>query len=402
MGLQFGSRWLLNIFLLASLGDQDFGVFAFIYSIANFSMAVLPFGSQVYLIKSGSEPQKAKTVFHESLASTYFIFVLLLVLFAGLNYFIDQPYGFILYLGFILGLLFSVNAIIFSYLKALGSFKFDLLLNSIFSGMIGVLIVASYLHYPIAISGYFYALIVINLITLVLCFILSPVITPNDLSCSLKFNKLKVFRSLKERGYYGFQDILTASFVQGGMLIVPLLVTASLYGKYRGILLITAPFALINVAFSQVLLQNITGKSIQQLKKFFHKLQLITIPLLVGALIGLYFLREPLLQIIAKTALDAETQTAFILIICIILSRFVYAGYEMALVAMNKQKYRFWIMLVGAIVNIGSIYVLLPAYGLIGALLTNVISSIVVVLLLSIITEWLFKKERYVRNFRES
>ncbi|MDT0294658.1 lipopolysaccharide biosynthesis protein [Mesonia ostreae] len=393
MGLQFGSRWLLNIFLLTSLGDKDFGIFAFIYSIANFSIAILPFGSQTFLIKSGNNPEKAKLIFQQSLASSYLLFCIAIVFFYLIDLFIDQPYGQLLYLGIILGFFFSINTIVFTYLKALGSFKFDLLINLIFSLLIGVIIGLTFIDYPINIAFYFYALIFINFFTTFLCFLLSKDISANDLIESIHFKDINIFRSLNERGYYGFQDILTATFVQGGMLIMPLLISEELYGKYRGILLITAPFALINVAVSQVLLQNITGKSLEEIKSFFHKLQLISIPALLLILCSLFYFRETILKIISKISLTEETQVAFIIISLMILFSFIYSGYEMVIVALNRQKYRFWIMFLGAITNIISIYLLLPKYGLIGALLTNLISSVIVVISMAYIAEKFFRKQ---------
>jgi len=393
MGLQFGSRWLLNIALLVSLGDRDFGVFAFIYSIANFSIAILPFGSQVFLIKSGNQPKETKKIFHQSLASAYLLFAVAMLALFIMNTFIPNTYDNLLYLGAILGFLFSVNSIIFTYLKALGSFKFDLILNLIFSMLIGVVIGLTYANYFSSISFYFYALIAINFLTTILCFKISKDISFRDLAASIKFKKIQVTKSLKERGYYGFQDILTATFVQGGLLIMPLLITEELYGKYRGILLIAAPFSLINLGVSQVLLQNITGKPVIKIKQFFHKVQLISIPLLIFILCGLFYFREFILKIISKTSLNQDTQWAFIVICLIILTSFIYSGYEMVIVALNKQKYRFWIMFIGAIANLISIYLLLPKFGLVGALLTNLISSTIVVLSLTFITEKFFKKQ---------
>jgi O-antigen/teichoic acid export membrane protein len=50
----------------------------------------------------------------------------------------------------------------------------------------------------------------------------------------------------------------------------------------------------------------------------------------------------------------------------------------MLLVVIDKQKHRFLIMLIGAITNIVSIFVLLPKHGTFGAISTNLLSNVAV------------------------
>lgn len=227
------------------------------------------------------------------------------------------------------------------------------------------------------INTIFYLLILFNLLTTATFLNLSKGISLfKDITVLL--TKKQLLLVWKARQYYGLQDIVTASFVQGGMLLLPLLVQGDIYGTYRGLLLIVAPFALLNLAFSQVLLNQIKNVSVEEKGIVFHSLQKIAIPILVLILGVMYVFREFVLEKIAKLALTETINQAYIGVLGIIFFSFVYSGYEMLLVALNKQKIRFLIMVIGAVVNLITIFTLLPKYGVVGAIGTNLISTFIV------------------------
>ncbi|MDM1517188.1 polysaccharide biosynthesis C-terminal domain-containing protein [Myroides odoratimimus] len=377
LGLQFGSRWLLSIVLLSTLGIIPFGIFSFIYSLANILVSVLPFGSQFYLIKETNiDKDNSKELQASVLILTilsFLVFGVILILdFLGVN-----SYGYVIYLGWILGVVFSINNILFSYLKGIGQFGFELKINVVFSLLIFALM--GYVIYieTLEINTIFYLLILFNLLTTATFLNLSKGISLfKDITVLL--TKKQLLLVWKARQYYGLQDIVTASFVQGGMLLLPLLVQGDIYGTYRGLLLIVAPFALLNLAFSQVLLNQIKNVSVEEKGIVFHSLQKIAIPILVLILGVMYVFREFVLEKIAKLALTETINQAYIGVLGIIFFSFVYSGYEMLLVALNKQKIRFLIMVIGAVVNLITIFTLLPKYGIVGAIGTNLISTFIV------------------------
>ncbi|AJA68278.1 polysaccharide biosynthesis C-terminal domain-containing protein [Myroides odoratimimus] len=377
LGLQFGSRWLLSIVLLSKLGIIPFGIFSFIYSLANILVSVLPFGSQFYLIKETNiDKDNSKELQASVLILTilsFLVFGVILILdFLGVN-----SYGYVIYLGWILGVVFSINNILFSYLKGIGQFGFELKINVVFSLLIFALM--GYVIYieTLEINTIFYLLILFNLLTTATFLNLSKGISLfKDITVLL--TKKQLLLVWKARQYYGLQDIVTASFVQGGMLLLPLLVQGDIYGTYRGLLLIVAPFALLNLAFSQVLLNQIKNVSVEEKGIVFHSLQKIAIPILVLILGVMYVFREFVLEKIAKLALTETINQAYIGVLGIIFFSFVYSGYEMLLVALNKQKIRFLIMVIGAVVNLITIFTLLPKYGVVGAIGTNLISTFIV------------------------
>lgn len=396
LGLQFGSRWFLSITLLSTLGVSAFGVFSFIYSLANILVSVLPFGSQFYLIKEVGDNSKSREELGKSISFLLFLSFLVLMIMIVLHILYSAYFSVLVYVGLLLGMVFSFNTILFSYLKGVGDFGFELKINVVFAllnfGLIGYL----FLDNSLSIITILWLLILFNLISTVFAIRYSKYFSFQKIRENLNFSLQSLKEIFNRRKYFGLQDIVTASFVQGGMLVLPLLILDDVYGMYRGLLLITAPFSLLNVAFAQVLLNQIKNKSIGQLSKIFHGLQRIAIPVLVLILMCMFYYRDFFLLKISKQPLTETTSIAFVGLCLLILSSFAYSGYEMLLVALEKQRYRFYVMIIGAIVNLIAIFVLLPQYGLVGAVSTNVISSLIVCIVISIVGERELKKQNSV------
>lgn len=394
-GLQFGLQWILNIVILSMLGVEFFGAFSFYYSIANFLMPILPFGSYVFLMKKDFDtPEEASKELALSFQLQCAFFVIIAV-FSSLFWLIypNEESFLALAVALLNGFFMSLNTLLFIFHKSLGDFKIELVINIFKSLLIGGLIAGVYSVPHVSILSVLVVLLFINAITAVLTFMKSKVLKISDLSLFFSFDFSLLKKQFTAQKYFGLQDILTVSFVQGGMLLLPLLVVNEIYGMYRGLLLIVAPFGLLNLTFSQVLLNQIKTKTVVEKGKLFHSMQKIAVSILIVILVVMYVLRDFVLEKIAKIELNEETNMAFIGLCILIVSSFIYSGYEMLLVALNKQKIRLSIMIVGATVNLIAIFSLLPQYGLLGAISTNIISSVVVFISMMVIAERELKRE---------
>lgn len=386
-GLQFGSRWFLNIVLLSILGGQLFGEFSFLYSISNLLATILPFGSYVFLMKETYSSEGGLGAYVTSIQIQFVFFVFLILLTTFLLCFVEYNDGYRVYIALFLGYIFSFNSLFFYYHKGFGNFVFELKINMFLTVLLLLLIGMIYYYPNIDIDVLFVTLISINLLISILSISFSKIVTFKELKTIFDWDVSKVIKGFQERKYYGLQDIVTASFSQGGMLLLPLLITDIVYGGYRAFLLIATPFSLLNLAFSQVLLNQIKGKTTELIGKTFHQLQLIFVILLLMALGLMYFFRAQILVYLVKQELTDENNFNFILICILILSSFLYAGYEMVLVALDKQKYRFLIMILGALTNLAAIFLLLPQYGLSGAIFTSTLSAIIVFIIICLVSE---------------
>jgi O-antigen/teichoic acid export membrane protein len=162
------------------------------------------------------------------------------------------------------------------------------------------------------------------------------------------------------------------------MLILFFIISKTIYGEYRALLILAAPFALVNVAVSQVLLSQLKSIPIDKVGATFKKLHWPFSALLAGFLVLIYFFGKPIVSTLTGLEFTDSIQKSYICVLIIIFTSFVYSGYEMLLVVIDKQKHRFLIMLIGAITNIVSIFVLLPKYGTFGAISTNLLSNVAV------------------------
>ena len=378
-GLQFGSRWILTIVLLKVLSIQMFAVFSFVFSISNFLVAVLPFGSAVYLINKAEDSEHGIRELAVSIEIIFFMF--LGIMFSYGLYFIFNPNlenASLIPLGILLSLVFSLNTVIFSFLKGVGNFTFELKIYTIFS--IFLFLLTGYLYFVDAIPVHylFMLLITINGLMLFLAFNYSDLLKNNDIFQFRNFTLSSFKSGCSQRFFFGLQEIVTASYSQGGMLILFYVISKTIYGEYRALLILAAPFALVNVAVSQVLLSQLKSIPIDKVGATFKKLHWPFSAVLAFVLVVVYYFGKPIVKTITGLQYSDSIHKSFICVLIIIFISFVYSGYEMLLVVIDKQKHRFLIMLIGAITNIVSIMVLLPQYGTFGAISTNLLSNLAV------------------------
>ncbi len=392
-GLQFGSRWLLTIILLRVLSIEMFAVFSFIYSISNILVSVLPFGSQIYLINKSDLSLSGLKELTTSISIIIVLF--LLAMLVCTVYFLinpsDQSAG-LMPLSIFLSLILSLNVIFFSFLKGVGNFSFELKIYSIFSLLI--LLLAGYLYFigTLSIFTILSLLILLNSLMTFFVFRFSKTLDIKQLLGLIDFKKETIIDGFSKRIFFGLQELVTASYAQGGMLILFYIISNKIYGEYRAMLILTAPFGLVNVAVSQVLLSHLKKVSKDKMGKVFRKLHFPFVGLLTVFLIVIYFFGKPIVKLITGLEYSESIRFSYIGVLLIIFTSFVYAGYEMLLVVIDKQKLRFYVMFFGAVINILSIVMLLPKYGLEGAILTNVISNIAVFIGMVIITETTLNK----------
>ncbi|KJJ38661.1 oligosaccharide flippase family protein [Aequorivita vladivostokensis] len=387
-GLQFGSRWIFNVTLINILSIHDYAVFSFVYSASNILMAFMPFGSPIFLINETKTIEKNKKTFLSSLYITSLLFIATLSLYFILTPFLEFIKGWnLLIYGIILGYILSLNLILFSFYKGAGNFLKELKAYTYFFLLLILLIGYLFLwENPVSnLHFIFITLIAINLFVFILSIFLDPTILKKNTPLE-SLRKKYLLDSFKERKYFGYQDIVTAIYTQSGMIILFYLLDTETYGYYRALFVIIAPVYLITVSMSQVVLSYLKKLSGTNLLANFRKLQLYSFLVGFGILIILYFFKDIVFQLI-KVPMNDITFTAFIIVLATALTRFIFANYEMLLIILDKQKFRFYIVFIVAIINIILVFILLPKFGLIGAVSTNLITYISLLFGLLVFTE---------------
>lgn len=390
-GLQFGSRWLFNLALITLLSDADFGVFAYVLAFANILMSVLPFGSPIYLIGFLNKENKAEQL-GASLATIALLFAFGLLLYLVLFPFNIEHFG-ILFLGLLLGLLYAVNTIFYFYFKSLGKFGEEIK-GSLVSFVLILLFIGynKFVHNLANVNQMLLWLIVINGAVTVYLLIFSKYLNIREIAHSFFKSFQNIGSILKERLYYGLQEIMSVSYSQVGAFIMFYFLVEERYSAYRKLFIIIAPIYLLSVTFSQVLLHHLKKQEVNAIIPEFRKYQKLTIYGAVIITVVLYFSKVIILEFLGKMEITNEILMLFTLVIFVSFMRFVFGNYEMLLVRINQQQRRFYIMFAAVVANILSILILVPKYGLMGAVLTDVVANFVVLLGLIIVSERELKK----------
>lgn len=388
-GLQFGSRWLFNITLLNVLDINNYAVFSFVYSISNILMAVIPFGSPVFLIHETKDVKKSTASLFDSFILATFLFACIAVLYAILTPFLNYVKGWDLSVyGIILGYILSLNIILFSYFKGAGDFLKELKAYVFF-----FILLIFFIGYLFFINSgnkelyfIFLILILINGLVFIFTIFANKEIFSSLTRSNFTLSKKRIKEAFSLRKYFGYQEIVTAIYTQSGLLLLFYLLDTETYGYYRALFVIIAPIYLITVSMSQVVLNHLKNLNNSQLLRQFRKLQGYSFIVGLGMVAVLFFFKDFIFQII-KIPVSELTEWAFIIVLGTALIRFVFSNYEMLLIVFDKQKFRFYVVFFVAIINIILVFALLPKYGLIGAVSTNFITYLSLLFGLLVFTE---------------
>ena len=378
--LQFGSRWVLTIFLLKFLSIENFALFSFVYSLSNILLSVFPFGSSTYLILNKYTNLRDK----QYAISSAFNIIFLLFIISCLAFLVLSPvlghiksWNYLPY-GIVLSLILSLNLVFFSFYKGLGDFITELRAYIVFAlGIFTILCLMSFYKVD-DIRFVFIMLISLNVIVFLITLYKSlarKVITLRSL-----FIKPTHLRHLfKERKYFGLQEMTIAAHTQLAMLLLYYIVDEKTYGYYRALFVIIAPAFMITVAVSQVVLNKLKELVGSSRYQFFRKTQLYL--LLLGLLISsLLLVFKSFLFNYFELPNNEFVELSYYGVIVILLMRYVFSNYEMLLVVGGKQNIRFWIMFFSAIVSTVLIFILPKHFGLIGAVSVNITSYAIVLI----------------------
>lgn len=360
-GLQFGSRWVMNVLLAQNTSLSTFGSFSFIYTLATLIATFFTFGSNLYMLnKNGDASTKSLQNLYTSFTISGLLFTLLTFIFLVIEIFSIFVYsysGYLLY-AFLLAFIWSINMNLFSFFKSLGLFVKEAKAYFVFSIL---------LLFCLGLAHYFSLFVNLNLksilITLIILNAIPTIIgfynlkTLFSLSFVSIFTELKIsFRnlktSIKERSSYGIHELQSILFSNLPFLMMGVLMTAKDLGEYRAIYILIVPLLLLPVIISQVLLNQLALTRDDHIifKKMFRKFSVFT------GLIGLFIvfvylnLGDYIINIVYedKFKIDTSYQLLSIFVITAFLW-FVKSNYEVLLTSLGQQWVRvkvLWGMLI--------------------------------------------------------
>lgn len=360
-GLQFGSRWIMNILLAQNTTISTFGIFSFIYTIATLIATFFTFGSNLYMLnKIKSHTKNSLSYLHTSIGISILFFSVISLLFFSFNFFtsIDSLYSDYFPYALILAFIWSVNMNLFSFFKALGLFEKEAKAYFVFSILLLLFLgVASWLDIfkTLELKWIFISLTLLNVVPTVIGMINLKNLFSLSLSSilqNIKTSLLEVQKSIKHRFSYGIHELQSILFSNLPFLMIGTLMTANDLGQYRAIYILIVPLLILPVIISQVLLNQLTQTKTDRtvFKKTFRKISLYT--MLIGFMIMVfYFLFGTyILNTIYKDKFDSETTVSLLTIFVVTAFLwFIKSNYEVLLTSLGKQWLRvkvLWITLI--------------------------------------------------------
>src|SRR5690606_10201431 len=251
-GMQFGSRWIFNLILISLLTDYDFGVFAYILALANILMGILPFGSTTFLLGDVDPADRVRQL-GRTIGLICFLSLIAFVLYLMLLPLRIEHYKLLIY-GVVLGQAYSLNLMLFFFLKSIGRFVDEIKASALMLVLtIGILLYFYFGTDELTIPVIFSFAIISNVIVALYMFF-SKYIPTAALVAEIRKSFFIPFQIIKERLYFGLQELMTTSYTQIGLFVMFYFMDPEVYGIFRKIFIVIAPILLFVVTFSQVLL----------------------------------------------------------------------------------------------------------------------------------------------------
>lgn len=293
-GLNFGSRWLLNLMLARYLLEQDFGTFSFLYMLANLFFPAIAFGASFYLIKQAAREADFNQLL-QSLQVSVLVFVAISILTLTLHSLSPDPLPWFWYLlSLLIGLSWALNQACFSYLKGTQRFSPEVRsqLLSVFATLLLVLLI--WLGVLRDIGWVLGAVLFVSMLPLwTIWRELSPAF--QQWRAGHESSGLWRWSNWRSRLSYAWHDIFAIYLTNIPFVFLSLYASLTALGQFRKAFVLFMPITLLPVIFSQVLLAKLSQQTKAPARmQLFQRVFVLTLPLLSLPYLLAYWL-NPLL-----------------------------------------------------------------------------------------------------------
>ncbi len=339
-GLNFGSRWLLNLALARHLLEQEFGVFSFIYMLANLFFPAIAFGANFYLIHHAAQQRHISQLL-QSLRISLLVFITLTVGCGGLLWWLEAGLSWTLYLlSLLIGLSWAVNQACFSYLKGAQQFALEVRSQLLSVGLTLILVVTIF-------AGVFNQTSTVLLWVLFIS--LFPLLTalralwPEYLHWRRQPLNLGpgLFQQLKQRFSYAWHDVFAIYLTNIPFVFLALFSSLLALGQFRKAFVLFMPVTLLPVVFSQVLLAKLSHQAVLADKlRLFKRVFLLSFPLLSVPYLVLLLACPWLYPWLLAEPLTAQAQLICTLVVQTLWLTLLKTYFEVLITALGLNKWR--------------------------------------------------------------
>lgn len=339
-GLNFGSRWLLNLMLARYLLEQDFGTFSFLYMLANLFFPAIAFGASFYLIKQAARQADFSHLL-QSLQVCLLVFLALSAFTLLVHGFSADPLHWQWYvLSLLIGLSWAVNQACFSYLKGLQRFGPEVrsqLLSVLATLGLVVLIWQGVLR---DIGWVLTAVLLVSLLPLWTCW--------RELSAdyqqwraSQQSTGLWQWSNWRARLSYAWHDIFAIYLTNIPFVFLSVYASLAALGQFRKAFVLFMPITLLPVIFSQVLLAKLSQQHDAVIRgRFFRRIFALTLPLLSLPYLLAYWLNPLLYHWLLDETLTLPMQQVSELVLLTLWLTLVKTYFEVWVTALGFNHWR--------------------------------------------------------------
>jgi len=341
-GLNFGSRWLLNLVVARQLLASDFGVFSYVYMLANLFFPTIAFGVSFYLIHFSAKQQQISLLFN-SLVLSFMVFLLLCIGVVGLDYWINDSVPYYLYLlSLLIGLIWAVSQAIFCYLK--GRQQFFVEVKSQFAGALSLLVVVVLLFAGVIteLDTMLEAVLLASLLPVVMGLnVLWPELNAGIGPYLRNFRRYFGWQDIRQRLHFALHDVFAIIMTNIPFIFLALFSTLLALGQFRKLFILFMPITLLPVIFSQVFLSRLSRLAELGAKlQFFRKVFLFTLPLLSLPYLLMWPLGNWLYRISFNEALDPGHLLMLHLVLATLWITLLKTYFEVLLTSLGANQYK--------------------------------------------------------------
>jgi O-antigen/teichoic acid export membrane protein len=399
--------------VISNLGVKDYGVYIFLNTVITF-LGLLDLGIGVATSKhiveyiSTKQEDRLKKLIY-SMNSVYFILAgifFIACLFVGYiikNYIkVDDLQTNYLLLFFIIGLTSFIGSFFANFNNLLASIqRYDLhiKLSMIFFVLsnIGILILSILGYKLVAILSFQLIVAVISCISF---FVIVRKVFP-IMKFEYGWDKMEIFKNYKYGLSVAFNNVASSSLVHFDKLIVPIFTNASSLTYYSVPGGITNRISGISGTLSSLLFPITVNlhslNNIEKIKRvYIRSVRLITI-LSASISLAMMFMADKILLFWLNADFVRNSLLVFILLILTNFILAIFSPLSNLLMAMNKMKFLTTWSIVMAVVNIISLFVFMPLFGINGAALAYLI-GVLPIFCIFYLAERNYFKESYFRN----
>ncbi len=393
-GLNFGSRWLLNLALARHFLEVEFGVFSFVYMLANLFFPAIAFGANFYLIHQAATLRQVSDLI-SSITISLLMFSFFSLLLLGYAVWDQQALDYQLYLlSLAIGLVWALHQALFCYLKGAQQFAIEVKSQLLGGFLMLLLVVAVWFETIDETATVLWCILLLSLAPLAVGVrAVWPELQPGNLHFAKLWRELWQKSVWRARLSYAWHDVFAIYLTNIPFIFLAIFSSLTALGQFRKAFILFMPVTLLPVVFSQVLLSKLSHQALLADKvALFRRSFLLTFPLLSLPYVLLLVLYPWLYPWLLNEQLTPESELVTMLVVITLWLTLLKTYFEVWITAVGRTDLRAGNVTVVAILSSLAYVWLNSELDPAAAAWIFVLSNLAAVVLLQLICLWSYRQ----------